>query len=302
MNEPFFLLDYDIPSDSGLENPSGILRHRALRFTKSNWIIFKSLFPWNAFNDLAAGGAKWGLFEMAPSANVELLRAAKDTLIDELRKAKGRLADSLAALDAKATQAATRKEHIKIGKDRANAVDKLRDLVKQLEQACKTYGIDVTTHLTSARTVATATEQAGYTQAALIADLARQAVGTELEAAAATNEVPVGILADFVEERGGDATAVRGVLAVEAANHEAAITQAELDNVPPPAPPKSTVTTTYLESKGGRWRIEYSINCTKAVVTKSHNKTVVDAMSITVAEARHHYAASLAQGYTKIDF
>lgn len=283
MSEPFYLLDYDIPSDSGLENPSGILRHRALRFTKSNWIIYKSLFPWNAFNNLAAGGAKWGLFEMAPSANAELLRAAKDTLLTEIRSAKQRLAASLQLLDEKAAKAVNWKDRKKVAKDRECTVKKLRDLVKQLEQACTTYGIDAEQPLKSALDVALATEQAGYTQAALIADLAALAAGTEMEAAASANDVPVGILADFVEERGGDVTAVRQVMADAA----------------PVVAPKLVLST--LVSKNKQWTTRYEADCTKVTVTRFHRNEEQERVVRTVEEARADYKAQLVAGWTKLE-
>jgi hypothetical protein len=197
------LLTYDIPETANVSNPSNILYARGIRFNLSCWIIYKDQMPYAAFDKLSDAGATWGLFEFAPSANAGLLKAAHDALKRQIEDAVKRLNESLAKLDAKAPP--TARDAALRDKQRAGAPKRLEKLLKQLEDAAKVYGIDLTAlPLGDARQYARDLTAAGGVRARLASAVAAATAGTKIGQAVANDQMPLDIAADFLDDTGDE--------------------------------------------------------------------------------------------------
>ncbi len=400
--EKLSLLNYYVPAAVAAPNPCPVLYPRAIHLDGSNWVIRRSQFPHVFFNNLiqTAPGAKFWIFDFDPASNEEIMRAAVDSLKDQIKDARKRLDATLDRHDAAEAEGADAGGAAeKRQKDRRGAVKRCQKLIKELEAACKLYGVDAGTGGLNARQVsdyAAAVSAANYDRTRIIAQLAEQTRGTEMERAAMADEVPVGVLADFVEDHGGDATKARIALgqlptpcngeeelAIQEADRKdseraAAAKMARDDRmaqlptvnatwgrdgriwcvrtvgaaqqgqtavvrrsngteqtvvlgamvrhfprnnarlwswaeapepvaVPTPIPAveapkpvvKPEVTTAFLVRQAGpvEWKIEYRINCQRAVVVRYRNDEEQETMEMSRDEAKAHYAGTEASGY-----
>lgn len=203
MSKTLCLLTYDIPQQADIPNPSSVLYRRGIRFNLSCWIIYQDQVPWNTLDGLSNAGATWGLFEFSPTANEALLKTAAASLKREIEEAKKRLNASLDKLDAK--QPATQKDADRRDRERKNAHKRLDKLIADLTEACKVYGIDQNTlPFADARTYSRELQKVGGVRARLAASMTAAAPAS-LQAAAAADAIPLGILADALEDTGDQA-------------------------------------------------------------------------------------------------
>lgn len=402
MNEPLCGLNYWVRFGAGI-NPCPVLRRRALRLDGSNWLIHRSRFPHRAFAEMQqrAGGPdnmRYWINEFAPSAQEGLLEQAAFAMRLKLKELVADLSASIISANEKLETAGTRKERERQEKNREAAVKRCKKALEELEEASVAYSLP-TEGLAFSKVAdyAAQLERSQYQQTEAIAALAAQVIGTEMEAAAIADDVPAGILADFVEDHGRDATAARiaigqispeseflaieklaismieelgglvpaalpapprqdeplvevtyarlddgtwgvrstsstigvghFVIAVRSSGQRQRVRITGLDRrygrsgvslwtfepapepklpeptiLPPaqpkPVEPKPEVTVSTLANKGG-WNITYRINCKVAVVERSYRGEPVETLTMSREQARHHYAAMQAQGYSK---
>lgn len=210
------LLIYDIPEASRVPNPSGFLRRMAVRINLSCWVVPEGDIPYARLNEMAAGGASWHVvrFDAAEAGKLVAMAAAaiRRELRDALRRAKRSAARAAAALESGKSS---------VGKytEQARAqVSRVKRLMRDLKQAAERFEIaPESLPLTQAARGVDAIQAAMHTRARLYAEAAEQARGQATAAgegmanAAAADTVPAGVLADFIEEAGGDAAALREV-------------------------------------------------------------------------------------------
>lgn len=221
MIDQLSLLNYYIPAGAKVASPCPVLYPRAIHLDGSNWIIKSSLIPWNTMNNIVEAGGRFWTYKFDASEQQNLMRDAIGSIQNEIAQAKIRLNKSLEGIEAKDAEDGEIcgwKERQKRANDRRGAVKRLTELLKKLELASREYGINVQGGIQSARKLASDLTHANFSRAALVADLAQQAqhCGGEgaagMAQAARLDEVPVAILADYVEVHGGNADAVRQIV------------------------------------------------------------------------------------------
>jgi hypothetical protein len=192
-------------------SPCPELYPRAIHLDGSNWIIKTNLIPWNLLNGIVSAGGKFWTYKFDPSEQQKLMSDAVESIKREIVEATERLNESLTRMDEKdvADPAVTFQERNKRLTQRKQIVKRLTELTKKLEKACKEYGIDLKQQLENARLFADGLTINNYSRAAAMATLTSLATGTQMEDAAKADEVSPGVLADYIEDNGGDATAAR---------------------------------------------------------------------------------------------
>lgn len=202
------LLNYDLPERLNIDNPSGALRRVAVRTTLSGWVVPTDRIPWMLIDELRTAGATVTLYKFDESEGESLLFAVQNALRTQIRQA----AESAeASADAAAEQYANsdkpnRGRYLdqRIKTAHAAAQEKLA----AYQEAAKVFGIDATTEVTAAGALANAIQVGVYVRAeryvAAVAALRAQntATATALADAAEVNAVPVGVMADAVQEGG----------------------------------------------------------------------------------------------------
>lgn len=211
-------LCYWIPGDSGFSNPSDRLRHIGFRIDGSVWVIPNNHVPYNLLNEMTAAGVTWHLLEFTGSQAEKILALAKDVMEKEIAEIATRLETSIQSAD---QQYDTRLAESEGGKEiekaesyyrsrTRGALKRAEQMLKDIEKAAGCFGISVGTSVSYSTIKALRTSVAARAHA--YSRLTQAVVGTQLEAAAKADEVPAGVLADYVEERGGDAVAERELL------------------------------------------------------------------------------------------
>ncbi len=213
------LLIYDVPTKSQIPNPSPRLRRVAIRINLSCWVLPTDRVPWNYLNELREEGVRWHLVPQSEEGSEKLTEMALDSLRQEIRSAVKRTEKSL---DLSGEKFVSVKEDPDCdGSDLERAKDKhdkhikttmkrINNLLKDIESAAKVFAIDpASLPLVEAKAKADALQMSAHRRAELFADMVQQVKGTEMELAAREDEIPAGVLADWLEERGHDVSAVR---------------------------------------------------------------------------------------------
>lgn len=232
-NRPHLLI-YDIPERrlDPIQNPSGRLYSRAVRVNLSCWVIMEDQIPYQLLHDLASRGATWHIVPFSDDAMLTLQNMIRQSVQQQLADANIRTQESLSGAIAKLEESLADPE--KAGKaDKAfgyatkAALKRARTLFGDLTTAVKTFGIEPSSlKLNEALTSVKGLYAQAHTRAKLVAAAAEEAKrvggedGAKIAAAAAADAIPVGMLADFVEERGGDTEALREAFAAPAATVE----------------------------------------------------------------------------------
>lgn len=238
-------------------NPCPILYPRAGHLDGSHWVIKRSLFPHAAFARMQAeaGGVRnmrFWLDPVHPRARQATLEQAAYAMRLRLNEAVVGLNKSIATANEKINAADAEgryKDRDKQIAIRTNAVNRCRELLVNLEKVAKEYKLDKTgmNHV-GIFNYTVALENAQYQQTRDIAALADACIGTELEGAASRDEVPAAILADFVEERGGNVDAARIALGQ--------VPQTNGTPTPTPAPvAEQLVEVTFGRMSNNRWGV-----------------------------------------------
>lgn len=208
------LLIYDIPERSSVKNPSDRLRSMAVRVNLSCWVIREGDIPYMLLNDMAKGGATWHIVRFDAGESEKLIGMAREALIRDIR-------DALRRADHSANSAA---QPIEAGENtadnRAALIERVRPLVRRVNRlladtrrVAERFGIDPASISIDDAAASVRALQAGmYARARVYADAAakvRELGDDAMANAAAADLVPAGILADDIDDRGGDATALR---------------------------------------------------------------------------------------------
>lgn len=219
------LLMYDIPQGGGFPNPSGYLRSRALRINLSIWVVDQDRTPWNLLHEMSNAQPRvdWHMIEFSEGATEAILKLAHANIVRELVEAQQREAESLARIDRQLAEAeanlangprtmqAAEKRH---ARERASCLKRTEKLVKDLETACRMFGMDMTGLPFAQHWQRVASIRAlNGARAEFYTQMAEAVRDTPMAAAAANNEVPADVLADYAEERGMETTAVRAAFA-----------------------------------------------------------------------------------------
>jgi hypothetical protein len=211
------LLIYDIPDRANVANPSPRLRRRAVRVNLSCWVIPESEVPYHLLHEMELGGATWHVVRFADDEVKNLVRMAREAILQQTADAERRAKRSVEQATERVTNdaengaadAAEKKFRTRTGA----AVRRVKVLLGDLKMAAERFGIgDAGTSLSAALASVNAAHAAASARARLVAEAAREAakVGDgRMGEAAAADLVPALILADYVEENGGDAEAMR---------------------------------------------------------------------------------------------
>lgn len=204
------LLLYDVPTGSGVANPSGRLRRIAFRINLSAWVVRRPDLPYSYLNSLAARGVKWRVVSFDPSEAGTLVQMGIENIRQEIASAVAR--------SRKADRRASRnrdKNDAKSDIDYAVAcrlnVRRLRKLLDDMEHAAARFGITAgQLSLAEARSAVDAIDAgmkgqcAAYAAMAKVARKSRASGSRAMASAIEQDQVPAGIAADWCEENGGN--------------------------------------------------------------------------------------------------
>ena len=206
------MLQYDIPVRNGRDvypNPSNQLRRRAIRTTKSVWVIPKSQIPYSMLNELSEAGGRWHCFRFDDRETDAILAMLAESLYDQVREAFDSLEDCIdRARNKEGTDRATHTRH---------AIERVETLLGDLTVAAEIFGLSQS-HLPmqamsgriAAMTGATHARAREYARAAASA---LRGMTSDLkglgQAVIEGGQVPWELLADAHRDAGEDETADR---------------------------------------------------------------------------------------------
>lgn len=213
------LLIDDIPERSGVRNPSRRLRSMAVRVNLSCWCIREGDIPSTLLNEMALGGATWHVVRFDATESVKLIGMAVDAIKRDIRDAMRRANKSADAAGRKLDPDAANPTEVKrrYAERTRPIIRRLTRLLSDVQKAAARFGLDRTTlSLTEAMAGVNALQAGMYERARAYAAAVEQvrALGDAAMAnAAGADLVPAGILADDIDDHGGDASALRDAFA-----------------------------------------------------------------------------------------
>lgn len=216
------LLYYDIPDTSEFPNPSPILRRFAVRSNLSVWIVPDDRIPYHLLNEMEIAGCSWQVIKFDASEAVKLINITLESLKKDVQQAMKRLeTEKQVALDT-------------VLSDEESGADvsvltyykRVKGLLRHAEQlvadyceAAACFGIAPSClNVNKACTAISSLSTSMKTRSLLFTEMTRLAeskgeAGKSMASAARADDVPAGILADFLEEQGEDITAAREAFA-----------------------------------------------------------------------------------------
>ena len=205
----FCLITYDIPKGSGIPNPSRWFRMQGVRIAYSDWVFREDMIPYGRLHDMGERGAKWHRvpFEQGAEAEAAMQELVLHSLQHEMEKAlkRARKSERNAAAAAEERGPAAYRAWVERAIRRAEA------MLEGLAQGAATLGIDLDTEGTlGAIAGLQRVSQARALAYASMREQARSEGMAQATALADADAVPGEILADMIEEQGGDVEAARG--------------------------------------------------------------------------------------------
>lgn len=200
------LLVYDVPTRSGVANPSARLRRIAFRVNLSAWVIRESDVPRAYLARLATRGVKWRIVRFDPSEAANLIQLGIENIKSELRAAvsRARAAAARYAADFESNESTT----TDFVRQARTQVKRLRKLLVDLQAAGMRFGITATQLNLSAATAACEAINAGmrekcfaYANSAEILRDTKTKEGQALAALVDADEVPAEVVADWLRDR-----------------------------------------------------------------------------------------------------
>lgn len=213
------LLIYDIPERSTVPNPSRRLRTVAVRVNLSCWVIREGDIPFALLNEMAAGGATWHVVRFDAGEGVKLVGMAVEAIRRDIRDAMRRANKSAEAAGRKLdASAGSPVEAKRVYAERVRpVVRRLNRLLADVSKAAERFGIAPESISVGDALTAVNALQAGMLARARAYGAAVEQVralgDAAMAAAAAADLVPMGVLADDIDDRGGDASALRDTFA-----------------------------------------------------------------------------------------
>lgn len=222
-----FLLVYDIPERSGIENPSNFLRAFAIRINLSCWIVGENDIPYVYLRRIESQGAKWRIVKFDAGEGNSITQMALDAIHGEIAAVRERTARVCERAAERASQEAERNrtyDSLKTYRRRVAAQLKaMRRNLNSLKAAAARFGVDVSGRFTSAndylRSLHTVCLQRAKTITDTVTELNRQSGGhPSTTAAGLANAVqthqgqdttPILVSADYLDENGKPRLAAR---------------------------------------------------------------------------------------------
>lgn len=218
----FHVLDYDVPSRlpdvpeaENFEHPSQWLRRIAAWSSGSCWIIPESQIPYTRLNQMSRVGVRWGSRKMDSSEAVKMLEEAIASMNREIQSAAVSAQNSQQSAERLLTNAAPDADPEKVRRSyiyRTTQIAKTaRRRIDDVVTAAGVFGVTnrIVTRQAAQAMVQTV-ESAMQQRARLFADAvatARQSNtsdGAAVATAAEQNQMPAGILADYLQDQGHD--------------------------------------------------------------------------------------------------
>lgn len=203
-----YLVVYDLPEGSGIPNPSRWFRVQGVRIAYSDWVFREDCIPYGRLNDMGDQGAIWHCvpFESSEGAQAAMQELLLHALQGEMRKALARAQRS----ERNAASAAEERgpEAYRAWVERA--CRRAGIMLDGLAAGAATLGIQLDTE--STLRAITGLQRVSHARALAYASMREQAraQGNQQAMALADRDaVPGPILADMVEEEGGDASSAR---------------------------------------------------------------------------------------------
>lgn len=207
-------------------NPSATLRRIGIRLDGSVWVVQETRIPWPLVDSMlkAVGPRDERVAcHVAPfdkEANEKFIQIAQAYLKDELAEVQKRLLASVQTAQDAYDEAVeggegAEKAMTKFQKRVAAAVSSAKRYREDYLSAARNFGVDgdIKDNLAKTGTLVEVLGSLARNRAASYAKALELVKGTELEAAAKTGDVPALVLADKIEENGGDASELRDTFA-----------------------------------------------------------------------------------------
>lgn len=206
------LLVYDVPSALNIDNPSAQLRRRAVRINLSCWVVPEGYEPWNYLDELRVAGVSWHIIAFDASESDKLIALAKEAIAREVLAALERCRKSRDGAFERFEDDPSDASWDKVDATVDRAFERLEEVLQELEEAAGAFKLDAQLlPFDSARAQARKLKAMADVCAASIADLVKRVSETPIAEAAKNDEVLPLILADYAEDNGLDASAVRAV-------------------------------------------------------------------------------------------
>lgn len=209
-----YMLMYDIPDSAEIANPTGWLLPIAVRINKSVWVIQEDDIPHRLLANLEREGATWYTLPFDVRAMGDITKLVVESLTKEIRdtvarsrQAIGGMMHALETSDAPITKALAKY------RTQTNAtVKKLGKTLQSLRSAARCFAvpperIGYAKAASSLGSLKTAVLAAGKAVLEAAAELEGVEPGSLMAKAARNGKVPPGILADYLQDQGRDATA-----------------------------------------------------------------------------------------------
>lgn len=226
-------------------NPSARLYRFGFRVDGSVWVLNSDHLPHNLLDDFAEQQRRnprflWGIVPYSGKANATLIDMCRAQIAREIEEAQERNAESLANmqathLEALASAKSARERELADNQFRYQETalgKRAKKLLDDLTEAAKVFGLDpANLPIINARQQLQGLMALAKTRAHLYAQATQAVAETPMANAAQSSEVNPGILADYIEENGGDATALRDAFGQRVAN-DTPVTTPVLSTVP----------------------------------------------------------------------
>jgi hypothetical protein len=192
----------------------------AVRVNLSCWVIREGDIPYSLLHEMAAGGATWHVVRFDASEGEKLVGMAVEAIKRDIREAMrraNRSADS-AGRRMEASQGSPSDTRRRFAVQSRPIIRRLTRLLADVQKAAARFGIDrASLSLIDAMAGVNAL-QAGMLERARAYAAAVEQVRSlgdfAMANAAGADLVPAGILADDIDDHGGDASALREAFAV----------------------------------------------------------------------------------------
>lgn len=216
------LLIYDIPERSNVPNPSDDLRPMAVRVNLSCWVIREGDIPYHLLNDMKAGGASWHVVKFDAGEAGKLAAMAIEALKRDTRDAIKRAREAQRKAEERLKSGENAESVARYVQRGREAVSRLRRLLADFRKAAERMGLDVgSLSLDTARTAVDALHSIYSNRARLYAEAATAAGSVDasdaraMGAAAKSDRVPAVILADYLDDNGGNGAPLRDAFTEE---------------------------------------------------------------------------------------
>jgi hypothetical protein len=210
---------YDIPVGAEVANPSRFLRRRGVRVNLSCWLIPEANVPYHLINEMTEAGCTVRVVRFADEEAANIAEWARQAIVDEVARRLRRARQSIEQADAQAAaDDVPADERARQYRRRALAAERrARRMLEALAEGARAFGLD-----TSGLTITAASRALDRVHAGVEARCLAYAEGAreagrrgrpDMARAAREDVADPGILADLIEERGGNHEQLRAAFA-----------------------------------------------------------------------------------------